>query len=274
MKNFSILTDVTLCTGDMSCISACKETYKTGEDYPWRWKRSNTDLSAERWTTILKRNNHHIRKHCRHCLHPACVSACLVGALQKTPEGPIIYDGNLCMGCRYCMMACPFDIPRYLWSEPIPYVRKCIMCYDLIKNGKLDQPACTKACPEKATIFGGRDELLSIAHKRIKDNPGKYISKVYGEKEVGGTSVLYISDIELDFLGWKKDLGQKPLPENTWMHLKKVPWLFGGVGVLMGGIWWVIERRIKLQGSTPADVDEDDTRIESENSDENSETRE
>jgi formate dehydrogenase iron-sulfur subunit len=194
--------------------------------------------------------------------------------LQKTPEGPVVYDSDLCMGCRYCMMSCPFDIPRYLWSASVPYVRKCILCYDKIKSGNLEQPACTKACPTKATIFGDRDELLSIAHDRIAKNPGKYISKVYGETEVGGTSVLYISDIELDFLGWEKDLGEKPLPQNTWVHLKKVPYVFGGVGVLMGGIWWIIERRIKLQDSNQANSSNNNSLIEPQSNDEKSKKRE
>jgi len=274
MKNFGILTDVTLCIGCESCVTACKNANNTGEDLPWRWKRDITDLSAERWTTILRKDNHYIRKQCRHCLEPACVSACLVGALQKTPEGPVIYDGDICMGCRYCMMSCPFDIPRYLWSASIPYVRKCIMCNDLIKSGELQQPACTSSCPVNATIFGDRDELLSIAKKRIEDNPGKYISKVYGESEVGGTSVMYISDIELDFLGWKKNLGQKPLPQNTWMHLKKVPWLFGSVGILMGGVWWIIERRMKLQGFDESDTEKINPQVESDDEIEKNEKRE
>ena len=172
------------------------------------------------------------------------------------------------------MMSCPFDVPRYLWTEPVPYVRKCIMCYDKIKSGELDQPACTNVCPEKATIFGERDKLLSIAHKRIESNPEKYISKVYGEYEVGGTSVLYISDIPLDFLGWQKNLGNKPLPQNTWVHLKKVPWLFGGVGVLMGGIWWIIERRMKLQGDIPGEIKGDILKNELNDKEQNTESRE
>ena len=206
MKNFGILTDVTLCIGCESCVSACKKVNETDHDSPWHWKRNYNDLSAERWTTILTKDKSYVRKQCRHCLHPACVSVCLVGALKKTPEGPVVYDGSLCMGCRYCMMSCPFGIPRYLWSEAVPYVRKCIMCYDNIKSGELAQPACTEACPTKATIFGEREELLSIAHQRINENPRKYLPRVYGEKEVGGTSVIYVSDVDLDFLGWQKNL--------------------------------------------------------------------
>jgi len=248
MNAMAILTDVTKCIGCEACVTACKETNHTGEDRPWRWQKHIDDLSASRWTAILRRpNRHYVRQQCRHCLQPACVSVCPVGALQKTPEGAVIYDSNICMGCRYCMMSCPYGIPRYLWSEPIPYVRKCILCYHNLKNGKLQEPACTKACPTQATVFGERQELLDRAHQLIRDNPGKYQPQVYGENEVGGTSVLYLSDIPLDFLGWQKDLGADPLPLKTWNTLHKVPGIFVGVGLGMYGLYWIMERRQRLQ---------------------------
>jgi formate dehydrogenase iron-sulfur subunit len=144
-------------------------------------------------------------------------------------------------------MSCPFGIPRYSWSSAVPYVQKCVLCYDNIKSGKISEPACTSACPAQATIFGERKELLSEAHRRIKKRPDLYIDKVFGEEEVGGTSILYISSINLDFLGLNKNLGETALPEKTWGALKIVPGLFSGVGLVMGGIWWIIERRMKLQ---------------------------
>lgn len=249
MSTMAILTDVTKCIGCEECVSACKRVNDTGEDKLWRWREKIDDLSSTRWTTIIKReNNHYVRKQCRHCLEPACVSVCPVGAMQKTPEGPVIYDGKICLGCRYCMMACPYGVPRYTWEQPVAFVRKCILCYHKIKSGELTQPACTSACPTNATIYGDRDTLLAEAHRRIKENPDKYIDKVWGEHEVGGTSVLYISDISLDFLGWKKDLGDKPLPIYTWKALRKVPPLFFGMGAAMYGIYWIIERRQKLAG--------------------------
>jgi formate dehydrogenase iron-sulfur subunit len=247
MSVMAILTDVTKCIGCEECVVACKETNNTGEDRPWRWQHKIDDLSASRWTTIIRRpENHYVRQQCRHCLEPACVSACPVGALHKTEEGPVVYDSNICMGCRYCMMSCPFGIPRYVWSQPVPYVRKCILCYEKIKSGELEQPACTAACPEKATIYGSRDELLAEARKRIRDNPGRYLDEIWGEHEVGGTSVLYITDIPLDFLGWQKDLGTEPLPHKTWTALRQVPFIFSGVGLGMFGLYWIIERRQRL----------------------------
>lgn len=246
-----ILTDTTLCIGCEECVKACKKEKKLGKDMPRRWKQRIDDLSSTRYTTMVRRpGNRFVRRQCRHCLEPACASVCIVGALQKTPEGPVTYDTNRCIGCRYCMMACPYGIPRYDWEATVPYVRKCDMCSERLKVGK--QPGCTEACPTKATIFGSRDELLAEAHRRIAANPGKYQHKVFGETEVGGTSVLYLSDIPLGFLGWKPDMGDKPLPALTFAALSKVPPLILGVGALMGGIFWITGRRIKLEAEREA----------------------
>ncbi len=253
---YAILTDTTLCTGCERCVEACRDKNNLGDDVPRRWKSRIDDLSSTRFTTIVRRRDeekpgiHFVRQQCRHCLEPACVSACLVGALQQPkdsegqPIGPVIYDGSKCMGCRYCMTACPFGIPRYTWENAVPYVRKCDMCYDRVSEG--GQPACVEACPEKATIFGQRGALIQKAHRRIKDNPDKYIDKVVGETEIGGTSVIYISDIPLDFLAFKPELGDEPLPDLTWAALSKVPSLVMGVGSVMTGVWWIVGRRMKL----------------------------
>jgi formate dehydrogenase iron-sulfur subunit len=247
MRAMAILTDVTKCIGCEECVHACKQVNHTGEDLPWRWQRKFDDLSASRWTTVRRRpGNRYVRQQCRHCLEPACVSACPVGALSKTREGAVVYDSNICMGCRYCMMSCPYDIPRYLWSEPVPYVRKCILCHDKIISGELDQPACTSACPTQATIYGSREELLAEARKRIHNDPKRYLDKIWGEHEVGGTSVLYVSDIPLNFLGWTDNLGTDPLPPKTWSALRQVPYIFGAVGLGMAGLYWIIERRQRL----------------------------
>jgi formate dehydrogenase iron-sulfur subunit len=170
--------------------------------------------------------------------------------MQKTPEGPVIYDGNKCMGCRYCMMACPYGIPRYQWDALAPLVRKCNLCYETIKAGRV--PACVEACPQQATIFGERDELLAEAYRRLEAEPHRYIQKVYGEHDVGGTSVLYVSDVSLDFLWFQNDPGQQPLPELTWAAINKVPPVAVGVMALMAGTYWIIERRRKMMGAKAA----------------------
>ncbi|MFH1609901.1 MAG: 4Fe-4S dicluster domain-containing protein [Candidatus Bipolaricaulota bacterium] len=241
----AILVDVTRCIGCEECVLACKKENELGPDRLRPGQQAVNGLSATRFTTVLREpHDHFVKQQCRHCLEPACVSACLVGAMQKTPEGAVIYDSELCMGCRYCLVACPYGIPRYQWDEAAPLVRKCTLCYHRITEGK--EPACVEACPAEALLFGERDAMLAEAHRRIAESPGKYVDHVWGETEVGGTSVLYLADISLGFLGWAENLGEGDLPHLTWASLKKVPWVVAGVGGLMGGVYWVVNRRMKL----------------------------
>jgi len=251
----SILTDVTKCIGCNLCVTACVEENGLGEHVP-DWRRMNDGLGSNRWCSVLSvKGGRYVRKQCRHCLEAACVSACIVGALKKTPEGPVVYDPKLCMGCRYCMMACPYGIPRYNWEDVIHYIRKCTFCYDnRIEKGL--EPACTEACPVEATIYGEREALLEEARRRIKDHPDRYINHIWGEREVGGTNVLYLSDVPLTMLGWAPKLSEQPPPELTWGVLKKVPFKFVGMGVLMGSIYWITGRRRQVA------LDEADRRIQ------------
>jgi formate dehydrogenase iron-sulfur subunit len=244
MKSMAILTDVTRCIGCEECVAACQRINHTGTDAPYRWQREPDDLSATRWTTLAAvSEGRFARVQCRHCLDPSCAAACPVGALQQTPEGPVVYDPVICMGCRYCMVACPFGMTRYEWGSPTPRVRKCIMCYQKISDGELKQPACTAACPTNATIFGERSALLEEARNRIRDNPGKYIDHIWGEKEIGGTSVLYISDVDLDAAGWPHNLDDVARPVLAREVLHTVPYTFVGVAAVMYGIHWSFERR-------------------------------
>ena len=241
----AILTDTTKCIGCNECGIACKKINRLGPDAPRRWDVDD-GLSARNWTSIVEGPaNSFVRKQCRHCLEPACVSACPVGALTKSPTGAVVYDNSKCMGCRYCMMACPFGIPRYDWDQPVPYVRKCILCNDRIQNG--GQPACTEACPTKASIFGDRDSLISEAHQRARDNPRLYADKVWGESELGGTSVLYVSNADLSFLAPGKQLGSTAVPERTAAAMESVPFVFTGVVAAMAGLNWIIGRRMKRE---------------------------
>jgi len=147
------------------------------------------------------------------------------------------------------MMGCPYGIPHYEWNSVNPSVRKCILCYDKLKSGEIDAPACVSACPKDATIFGSREDMLAEARRRIAAEPGKYIQHIWGEHEVGGTSVLYISHVDLGFLAWQdpKFLGTEPLPEKTWNALRKVPFEFVGMATFMTAAWWVIDRRMRLE---------------------------
>ncbi len=257
-KTCAILNDTTRCTGCETCVHACKQANTLGEDRAWRWKQRIDDLSSTRFTTIIRRpNNVFVRQQCRHCREPACVSACIVGALQKTDLGPVIYDETRCMGCRYCMMACPFGVPRYSWENSVPLVRKCTMCYARLQKGL--QPACTEACPYGATSFGTRAEMIALANQRFEEAPDKYYKapgadrpRLYGYDEVGGLSVLYISDVALDFLSWDPNVGTEPLPRLTWAALSKVPPLVLGVAAGMTCLYWFVGRRNRVQAEEAA----------------------
>jgi len=252
----AILTDTTKCTACHQCVLACKKVNHLAPDVPRRWDLED-GLSARNWTSIVRAPNRAaVRKQCRHCLDPACVSACPVGAMHKTDIGAVVYDASKCMGCRYCMMACPYGIPRYEWARAVPYVRKCILCYDRIKTG--GQPACVEACPEKATIFGDRDQLLAEAHRRIAGNPQLYANKVWGEHDAGGSSVLYISNTDLSFLTDGHRIGETPLPERTAVVMDAVPFAFTGVMGVMAGVGWIVDRRMKLSAGPQSEPKSED----------------
>jgi formate dehydrogenase iron-sulfur subunit len=243
MSDMAILTDTTLCIGCGECVMACKRENEPEPEQPRRWQIDD-GLTSRNWTSVVSRNSgKYVRKQCRHCIDPACMSVCPVNAFSRTPEGAVVYDPKRCIGCRYCMMACPFGIPRYEWDKAVPYIKKCTFCTHRISKGK--QPACTEACPTHATIFGPRKDLLQIAKKRLQENP-RYINHIWGEQEVGGTRVLYISDIDLSFLHYGQPIGNKPLPALTESAMKAVPFAFIGMGSAMAGLHWIIDRRNKL----------------------------
>jgi formate dehydrogenase iron-sulfur subunit len=239
----AILTDTTKCINCHECVAACKKQNHLTLDLPRRWDLDD-GLSAKNWTSVVEGPEHtFVRKQCRHCLEPACASACPVGALYQTKLGAVVYESSKCMGCRYCMMACPYGIPRYEWEAAVPYVRKCIFCYDRIAAG--GQPACTETCPTKATIFGDRDQLLAEAHDRISKSPDKYINKIWGEHDAGGTSVLCISNADLSFVFGGSAVDASALPATTEVAMGAVPFAFTGVVACMAAVSWIIERRIK-----------------------------
>jgi formate dehydrogenase iron-sulfur subunit len=243
IKQVGILVDVARCTGCNQCVEACAETNQLGAS-DFMIQHSPDGLSARRWSSIVESPaGGFVRKFCRHCLEPACVSACPVGAMYRTPEGVVLYDSQKCMGCRYCMMACPFGIPRYEWESPTPLVQKCTFCYSRLEQGEL--PACVDTCPEGVLTFGERSELLALANQRIQEAAHIYLPIVYGAHEVGGTAVMYISNVPLDFLGYHGAPIEEPIPELTWAWLSKVPAISIGVAGLMAGFYWIVERRMQ-----------------------------
>ncbi len=244
VKQVGILVDVTRCTGCNQCVDACAETNQLGSSN-FLIQHSPDGLSARRWSSIVESpEGGFVRKFCRHCLEPACVSACPVGAMYRTPEGVVLYDSQKCMGCRYCMMACPFGIPRYEWDSSAPLVQKCTLCYNRLEQGQL--PACVETCPEGVLTFGERSELLALANQRLQEAAQIYLPKIYGAHEVGGTAILYISHVPLDFLGYYQAPIEEPMPELTWEWLSKVPAITVGVAGLMTGLYWIIERRTQV----------------------------
>jgi len=234
----ALLYDATMCIGCKQCEAACAEKNKL----PY-----NDAIAAEgqqsdhKFTVVLTKGEKFMRKLCMNCSDPACASVCPVGALQKTAAGPVIYDENRCMGCRYCMVACPFGVPKYEWNKVLPRVQKCTMCPDRVSQGRAT--ACAEACPTGATKFGDRDDLITEAQQRIRNNPNQYANHIYGLSEVGGTSVLLLSGIPFEEFGYRSDLTRDPLPILTYRVLSRIPDFVPLGGMLLGGIWWITHRR-------------------------------
>jgi len=175
-----------------------------------------------------------VKKQCMHCNEPACAAACLTQAMHKTKEGPVIWRGDKCMGCRYCMVSCPFDIPKFEYHSANPKIQKCDLCYDRIMDGKV--PACVETCPANAVTFGTRRELLREARKRIIENPDNYVDQIYGENVAGGTGYLYIGPAPFNELGFNTKLQESSYPALTKGFLYSVPAVFVLLPSLLLGI--------------------------------------
>ncbi|HQT94189.1 MAG: hypothetical protein B7Z68_06895 [Acidobacteria bacterium 21-70-11] len=233
MAHRGILVDVTKCIGCGSCVEACQKSNQQPA-------HDAKGFDQQTYTFLMDRGSDtYVRRLCMHCENPSCASVCPVGALRKTAEGPVTYDPDKCMGCRYCMMACPFGVPTYEWYSAAPRVRKCQMCAHRGAAG----PACAEACPTGATITGDREELLAEARRRVASDPKTYFQRVYGVTEAGGTDVLYIGPRESKALGLPRVETSGPLPDLTWNALKHIPdvVLFGGV--FLGGLFWLTKRK-------------------------------
>jgi Fe-S-cluster-containing dehydrogenase component len=249
-----VLVDTTRCIGCRACEAACAEANHlgepegAGEDAVFTRTR-DTD---QRTFTVVNRVPaapvepvavpiRFVKTQCMHCVDPACVSACPTRALEKSPEGPVTYTGSRCLGCRYCMVACPFDGPRFEYDKAEPYVRKCTFCAPRQARGLA--PACAEVCPTGALQFGTRADLLEEARTRIYQNPGKYVRHIYGEHEAGGTSWLYISAVPLESLGLKAGLRTTPYPELTATALSAVPVVMTLWPPLLMGLYTFTHRR-------------------------------
>jgi formate dehydrogenase iron-sulfur subunit len=257
----AMLIDTTRCVGCRGCQVACKawndlKARKTAFSDTGTNPRT---LDASTFTRVLFREAStadggvrlsFVKRQCMQCLEPACASACPVGALVKTAEGPVDYRDERCIGCRYCMVACPFDVPKYEWSSRTPFVRKCTFCADRQAAGK--KPACASTCPTGALEFGDRAALLAEAHRRIEAAPGRYANEVYGERIAGGTGMLYLTAVPFDRLGlqaegFRTDLGEAPYGRASARWMSGVPWVAATVGGLSVGLYYLNKRRADVE---------------------------
>ncbi len=253
------LVDTTLCIGCRQCEDACAR--RNGLPRPELLVDDHSVFRQERrpsataFTVVneypghpspdqAQKENTYVKFQCMHCVDPACVSACIVGALRKAADGSVIYNPSICIGCRYCMVACPFGVPAYEYSEPLkPRVRKCQFCVNQ-ETGTGANPACAASCPMEALVFGDRNELLKIARERIRRKPARYESHIYGEHEVGGTGWLYLTGRP------RQEVGMLMLPDaapprrteniqHTIFRYGAIPFAVYG---LLGGVMWLNNR--------------------------------
>lgn len=244
---FGVLCDTTRCIGCRSCEVACAKANKLPfvPDIEKDGALEKERKTSFKQRTVVnryktKKGNVYVKKQCMHCWQPACASACLTNAMEKHAEGPVTWNGNKCMGCRYCMVACPFEIPKYEYESWNPRVEKCTMCWERLEQGKL--PACVSVCPTNALQFGLKRTVLETARARIYGHPKKYVHHIYGEREVGGTGWLYLSAVPFEELGFRMDLGEKPYPEYTTNFLYGVPVVFLVGPTLLLGLYRLSQR--------------------------------
>ncbi|MEE9496843.1 MAG: 4Fe-4S dicluster domain-containing protein [Desulfobacterales bacterium] len=253
--SFGILHDMELCVGCRNCEEACNKVNNLPP--PDRPFNDLAVLDEKRRTTpkaftVVNRYDtskdiKYRKMQCNHCLEPACASACFVKAYTKTKEGAVIYDESVCVGCRLCMIACPFDIPTYEYDRALgPRIRKSTLCHPRIIKGLL--PGCVEVCPMEALSFGKRQDMIRIARERIRRYPDRYVDHIYGEHEVGGISYLYLSGVPFKELGMREDLGVTPAPELTAAALDAVPMVISLWPVLLTGIYAMTKRNKKIAG--------------------------
>ena len=226
----SVLVDTNRCIGCRDCEVACavQNDLPVPDGKDKSVFREIRDTSPTEWTVVNEFETDagkiYVKKQCMHCNQAACATACLTQAMYKTQDGPVIWRESKCMGCRYCMVSCPFNIPKFEYDSPNPKIQKCIFCFELLEEGEV--PACVQSCPVEALEFGPRREMVRHAHNRIHDDPHMYVHHIYGEDEVGGTGWLYLSRVPFDQIGFRTDLGTEPVPEQTQAFLYAVPVIF------------------------------------------------
>ncbi len=250
---YGMLIDLTRCTNCNSCVVACKEDNNRPNPNARTERLSSDAYTALELHSILDIDGQvatqAVKRQCMHCVRPACVSACTVGALRKQPNGPVTYESHKCIGCRYCQYACPFGIPTYDWNNPLGLIHKCDMCADRLAEGEI--PACAASCPNGALRFGRRSALLAQARAQIETNPGRYVNHIYGEHEAGGTSMLYLSGVPFQQLGFPV-LDGDPIPETAESIMHSTPVIALGMAALATSLHLITRRHRELVTETAA----------------------
>ncbi len=255
----AVLVDTTRCVGCRACEAACSEANNLPEPIPQNQAFQAKRTTGVRTLTVVNRYSasetkvadRFVKTQCMHCVSPACASACAARALEKTVAGPVVYHPERCLGCRYCMVACPFGVPRFEYEKAAPYVVKCQFCAERQARG--ERPACASVCPSGALQFGTRAELIEAARTRIYQNPDKYVHQIYGDAEAGGTSWLYISDVPFERIGFREDVGTNAYPDYTRTALSAVPFVLTLWPPLLMGIHAMSKRREEIAASEKAE---------------------
>lgn len=259
-ERMGVLVDTTVCIGCRHCEWACKEAHNIPagqlDEYHDRSIFKNFRRPNEKALTVVnefenpknKLSPIYVKAQCNHCDHPACVSACIVGAFSKFENGSVVWDGDKCIGCRYCMVACPFQVPTFEYEKAIqPRIMKCDFCIERTKKGMI--PACVEICPMEVMTYGPRNEIIQLAKERISLYPNRYENYIYGEKEVGGTSWVYIGNKKMWELGMPKlKLSPAPGVSESIQHgifAYFVPPI--ALYSLLGGIMWLTKKRSDLE---------------------------
>lgn len=235
-----ILVDTTRCIGCRACEMACGEANgmfvpDVANDGALEEHRTTDD---KQWTVVnryeTEKGDVFVKTQCMHCYQAGCTAACPTVAMEQTKRGPVKWNSGRCIGCRFCMVSCPFNMAKFEYHEWNPKIQKCNLCFERVEQGQ--KPACVKACPTDALMFGTRVKNLEIARHRIYSHPDKYVHQIYGENEVGGTGYIYLSAVPFEQIGFRPDLGKTPYPEYTKEFLYAVPMVLFGVPAFLLGL--------------------------------------
>jgi len=233
----ALLIDTSACLGCNACTVECKRNNNVPVGQKIAWTRIE-EHEVGSYPQIAK---HFVKTACKHCTDASCVAVCPTGAASKPDGVHVVINQEWCIGCGYCVEACPFGIPHF--GSPKGAAQKCTFCATGgLVNG---QTACANACPFGAITYGERSELVSRGKARVAALQAKGVSKarLYGEHELGGLNVLYVLEDQPQAYG---------LPEAPQAVTRNLvgSWPGGLVaaGVVALPLWWLFGRKEELTG--------------------------